>query len=512
MQRVDELKISRWDDAAVRNIVQGERGPLFLTGYRRTWLHDYATENYFAAPDDIAGLGFAVAQSIGTENPTMPNVSKEVRERAHRIAEALTGAERPLVIAGIESGSDAVIEAAANVAWALHHLGKRPRLSFVLPDCNSLGLALLGGGTLNEAFESVRRQQADSVIVLENDLYRHTEPAGADAFFDAAKTVIAIDSFDHRTTARADILLPAATFPESDGTLVNHEGRAQRFYQVFVPEGDITESWRWLRDLARTTSDSTGDLSGVGAWQTFDDAVAGTTKAVPEFAKIREVAPSAGLRMAGQKIPRQPERYSGRTAMISHLTVHEPPPPPDPDTPLAFSMEGYRGPVASPLIPQFWAPGWNSVQALSKYQDEVGGPLREEMPGVRLIEPVATKAPSWFTNIPPPFRPAYRRWLLLPLPALFGSEELSNRSPAIAERISKPFISLHPSDGARLRLEEGMAIELTLQGATCRLSVCLESSTPPGTASLSLVHEALWMRLPAWVDLTESIRAERRVA
>lgn len=512
MQRVDELKISRWDDAAVRNAVQDRRGPLFLAGYRRTWLHKYATENYFAAPDDIAGLGFAVAQSIGTDNPTIPNASKEVRERAHRIAEALTGAERPLVIAGTESGSDAAIEAAADVAWALHRLGKRPRLSFVLPDCNSLGLALLGGGTLNEAFESVRRRQADSVIVLENDLYRHTEPAGADAFFDAAKTVIAIDSFDHRTAARADILLPAATFPESDGTLVNHEGRAQRFYQVFVPDGDITESWRWLRDLARTTSDSTGDLSGVGAWQTFDDAVAGTAEAVPEFAKIREAAPSAGLRMAGQKIPRQPERYSGRTAMISQLTVHEPPPPPDPDTPLAFSMEGYRGPVVSPLIPQFWAPGWNSVQALNKYQDEVGGPLREEIPGVRLIEPVATKAPSWFTNIPPPFRPAYRRWLLLPLPALFGSEELSNRSPAIAERISKPFISLHPSDGARLRLEEGMAIELTLQGATCRLSVCLESSTPPGTAGLSLLHEALWMRLPAWVDLTESIKAERRVA
>ena len=512
MKRVDELKIFRWDDAAARNIVQDRRGPLFLADYRRTWFHDYATECYFAAPDDIARLGFSVAQSIGTDNSAVPNLSKEVRDRAHRIAEALTRAERPLVIAGIESGSDATIEAAANVAWTLQSIGKHPRLSFVLPDCNSLGLALLGGGTLKEAFESVRQKQADGVIVLENDLYRHTKPAEADAFFDTAKTVVAIDSFDHRTAARADILLPAATFPESDGTLVNQEGRAQRFYQVFVPEGDITESWRWLRDLARATSNQAEGLSGVATWQTFDDAVSGTAEAVSEFAKIGEVAPSAGFRLAGQKIPRQPERYSGRTAMISHLTVHEPPPPPDPDTPLAFSMEGYRGPVASPLIPQFWTPGWNSVQALNKYQDEVGGPLHEEMPGVRLIEPVATKVPFWFTNIPPPFRPAYHRWLLLPMPALFGSEELSNRSPAIVERTSEPFISLHPSDGARLRLEEGMAIGLTLQKATYRLAVRFDSSTPPGTAGLSLAHEAVWMRLPAWVDLTESIKAERRVA
>ena len=512
MKRADELKIPRWDDAAVRNVVQDRRGPLFLTGFRRTWFHDYATENYFAAPDDIARLGFSVAQSIDKDSPSVPDLSKEGRDRALRIAEALTRAERPLVITGTGSGSHATIEAAANVAWALHRVGKHPRLSFVFPDCNSVGLALLGGGTLKEAFESVRQKRADSVMVLENDLYRHTEPAKADAFFDNTKTVIVIDSFDHRTTARADILLPAATFPESDGTLVNHEGRAQRFYQVFVPEGDITESWRWLRDLARATSDSTGDLSGVAAWRTFDDAVSYTAEAVPELAQIKKVAPSAGLRLVGQKIPRQPERYSGRTAMISHLTVHEPPPPTDPDTPLAFSMEGFRGRMPSPLIPQFWTPGWNSVQALNKYQDEVGGPLHEEMPGVRLIEPVATKAPFWFTSIPPSFRPAYRRWLLLPLPALFGSEELSNRSPAIVERISKPYISLHPSDGARLRLEEGMTIELALQEATYHLAVRLDPSTPPGTAGLSLVQEAVWMRLPAWVDLTESIKTERRVA
>jgi NADH-quinone oxidoreductase subunit G len=512
MKRADELKIPRWDDAAVRNVVQGKRGPLFLAGYQHTWFHDYATENYFAAPDDIARLGFSVAQSIGTDSPSVPNLSKDVRDRAHRIAEALTRAERPLIVAGTVSGSQATIEAAANVAWALHLVGKHPRLSFVLPDCNSLGLAQLGGGMLEDAFQSVRHRKTDSVIVLENDLYRHADSAKADAFFDAAQTVIVIDSFDHRTTARADILLPAATFPESDGTLVNHEGRAQRFYQVFVPEGDITESWRWLRDLARMTSDPAEELSGAAAWQTFDDAVSSTAEAVPEFAKVRAVAPPAGLRLIGQKIPRQPERYSGRTAMISHLTVHEPPPPHDPDTALAFSMEGYRGRMPSPLIPQFWAPGWNSNQALNKYQDEIGGPLREEMPGVRLIEPVATKVPSWFTSIPPPFRPAYRRWLLLPLTALFGSEELSNRSPAIAERISEPFISLHPSDGTRLRLEEGTAIELALQGATCRLAVRLEASTPPGTAGLSLMHEMVFAQLPTWVDLTESIKAERRVA
>ncbi len=35
------------------------------------------------------------------------------------------------------------------------------------------------------------------------------------------------------------MVLPAATFAEADGTLVNNEGRAQHFYQVFTPPGEI---------------------------------------------------------------------------------------------------------------------------------------------------------------------------------------------------------------------------------------------------------------------------------
>lgn len=510
MERADELKIPRWDDAAVRNAVQDRRGPLFVAGYRRTWFHDYATDTYFGAPDNVARLGFAVAGTIGHDAPSVPNLTSDVRDFAQRIADALIQAKRPLIIAGTGSGSHATIEAAANVAWVLHHIGKQPRLSFVVSDCNSVGLALLGGGSVNEAFDSISQGKADTVIVLENDLYRRTEQAKVDAFFDAAKTVIAIDCLDHRTTTRADIVLPAATFPEADGTLVNQEGRAQRFYRVFAPDGDVTESWRWLRDLAHAASHETEDLTGVATWRHLDDAVSATAAAVPELARIGEVAPSAGFRLAGQKVPRQPDRYSGRTSMVSHLTVHEPPPPTDPDSPLAFSMEGYRGPVPSPLIPQFWAPGWNSIQALNKYQDEIGGPLRGEMPGLRLIEPVATKAPFWFTAIPRPFQPTPHQWLLLPLSAVFGSEELSNRSPAIAERISESFMSVHPSDGARLSLEDRITIELALQGTTYRLAVHLDLSMPAGTAGLSLLPDVSGVRLPAWVDLSEAIKAGQR--
>lgn len=510
MEGVDALKIPRWDEAAVRNAVQNRRGPLFLAGYQRTWFHEYATDTYFAAPDDIARLGFAVAGTIAHESPSVPDLNSQAKELAQRIAEALTHAQRPLIIAGTGSGSQATIEAAANVAWALHRHGKQPRLSVVLPEANSMGLALLGGGSLNDAFDAISQGKADTVIVLENDLYRRADPVKVDAFFDRAHTVIVIDSLEHRTTAHADVLLPAATGPESDGTFVSQEGRAQRFYQVFVPDGDVKESWRWLSDLGRATSQEGNSGSGVETWRNFDDAVSATAAAAPELARIADVAPAASFRLVGQKVPRQSERCSGRTSLISHLTMHEPPPPTDPDSPLGFTMEGYRGPLPSPLISQFWAPGWNSIQAVNTYQNEVGGPLRDEMPGVRLIEPVAPKVPAWFTSVPPAFQPTARQWMLLPLSAVFGSDELSNRSPAIAERIAKPFVSLHPSDGARLGLMDHSTIELALQGTPYRLAVHFELSTPVGTVGLSLVPEVSGVSVPMWVDLFEAIKSERK--
>jgi NADH dehydrogenase/NADH:ubiquinone oxidoreductase subunit G len=67
--------------------------------------------------------------------------------------------------------------------------------------------------------------------------------------FSANFYLIAIDHFLHATTAQADVVLPAGTFAESDGTLVNNEGWAQRFFQVFVPRGDVQESWRWSWDV-----------------------------------------------------------------------------------------------------------------------------------------------------------------------------------------------------------------------------------------------------------------------
>jgi NADH-quinone oxidoreductase subunit G len=517
MERVDALHIPRWDDAAVRNIIQERRGPLFLADYRRTWLHDYATESYFAAPDDIARLGFAMAQMVDDLSPAVADLSTTGNAFASRVSLALMKARRPLIVAGTGAGSQSTIQAAANVAWALQAQGKDVRLNFMQSECNSLGLALMGGGSLKQAFRSVKNGEADTALVLENDLYRRASGRELDRLLSAMRQVIVLDTHGQRTTAKAHAVLPCATMPESDGTIVNHEGRAQRFFQVFVPEGDVAASWRWFREIARTLmatpgSDLRPTVRDLASWNNFDDAVAAASRTVPALSRITDTAPPSTLRMMGQKIPRQPERFSGRTAMLAHLTVHEPPPPSDVDTPLAFSMEGYRGNNApSSLIPQFWEPGWNSNQALNKYQEEIGGPLREEWPGVRLIEPNASSNPTWFDGLPKAFEAKPDRWLLLPLAQLFGSEELSRRSPSIAERTPAPYLALHPLDAMTLGVQADRTIGLTIQGTTYDVVIHCDPVVTGGTAGLfePLLHDGA---LPEWIDLRRAIRSERRAA
>jgi formate dehydrogenase major subunit len=51
------------------------------------------------------------------------------------------------------------------------------------------------------------------------------------------------------TAQSADVLLPAASFAEKDGTFVNIEGREQKIRQAIPPRGNVRPDWRILADL-----------------------------------------------------------------------------------------------------------------------------------------------------------------------------------------------------------------------------------------------------------------------
>jgi NADH-quinone oxidoreductase subunit G len=478
-QEAQKLGIPHWNDLAIREVVQDDKGPLYIASFASTRLDDVAARTFHAGPQEIARLGFAVAHILDAQAPAVPDLTDDLQGLANEIAQALRSAENPLIVSGTASRSAEISQAAAQVAWALRKLDKPARLFFTMPEDNSFGLGLLTNSHLEQARQILESGQADTLIVLENDLFRQAEKSAVDGLLNKAAQVIAIDYLENETTPHATITIPAATFAEGDGTLVNNEGRAQRAYQVFVPQDEICESWRWLGEMAAIVG-----RQQAKNWNSLDDVVKAMVEEVPLMAPIAEVAPPETYRFAGAKIPRQPHRYSGRTAMRANISVSEPKPPDDPDTPLAFSMEGYKGIPPAALISRYWAPGWNSVQALNKFQSEVAGPLIGGDPGKRLIAASENAKPDYFE--PPADHSAAKTgsWQLVPVYHIFGSEPLSMLSPGIAERAPQPYLLLNDADAQALGLKEGESAQITMNEQAISLPVHLEASLPRGLAGL----------------------------
>lgn len=469
-EKAKGMGVPAWNARGLRDLIQDERGPLFIAAIDETRLDDAATATLRRAPDDLARFGFAVAHAINPDAPAVEGLPEADAALARRVADALSAAKRPVVVSGTSFGSEALLRAAANVAWALRGQEKEAALSLVFPEANSFGLGLLQGRPLQEAFEAIETGQADAAIILENDLYRRADESEVDRFLGGLETVIALDCLPSRTTERAHLVLPASAVAESNGTLVNNEGRAQRFFQALAPAAEIASSWTWLGRLA----------PGEGLrWARLDELLAALAKELPDLAGARDAAPSADYRSNGARFPRAPRRYSGRTAMHADLDVSEPTPPQDANAPLSFSMEGSTAVPPAALVTHYWAPGWNSVQALNKFQEEVGGPNLGGPPGIRLVE--AAKAPhDFYADIPKAFAPSGRKCLVLGLHHIFGSEELSRKAPALAQRIPEPYLALSDADAKALGVSDGSLLSLRVYDRERQLPARIRPHMPPG--------------------------------
>ena len=523
------LKIPSWNDAAVGELVHESPSALHILSVSETKLDRLAVQTYHAPPSDLARLGFAAAHLLDEHVPEVPDLPEELARHAAEIATAFAKAERPIVVSGTSSGSEDIMRAAANLAWSLRARGAVAELCLVVPECNSLGMSLMGGGTLEEAFDSALRGEVDVALVLENDLYRRAPAAEVDRFLQACGRVVALDHTESGTSKAADVVLPAATYAESTGTFVNNEGRAQRSYQVFPTSGQVHGSLRWLANLAAalaaraapgaarggaTAASANAGSSDAGpvpathaeqppvvsfgagggeSWPGFaglvyprliDRLTAEIAHELPVFAPLLSVAPPATHRIAGMEIARQSQRYSGRTAMDAHETVFEPKPLDDPQSPLVFSMEGYQGAPPSPIVPRFWAPGWNSAQAINKLQHGPDQPLPGGDMGVRLIEPSENVGVPHFLRLPQRFARSGEGELVVPVHHIFGSEEMSAHAPGIAECMPRPYLGLGSSAAEALGLDDGDQAVVETYGALLSLPVKVIPSLATDVAAI----------------------------
>lgn len=443
----DSANIPLWQDAGVRGHAQHAHNPLFIAVNSTTRLDDIATASCNGSTKTLAHIGFNIAAHIDG------NFAGEAEsDFAKTVAETLKSAKNPLIISGIGSQSKEMLQAAANIAWALRNEDLVPSLLYVLREANSMGSAMVGG-SLSMSDALTRMQQGANAIIAENDLYRRADAGTVDSALEGTGSVLCLDSLSNRTAEKSEFAFPAATYAEQTGTFVNLEGRAQRFYQVFQPADEIRPSWKWIADLAASNG------RPEATWASLEEL----SGAVNEESSIELPALQTGNGSDHEDIsvPRQTHRYSGRTAMYADQTVHEPKTAIDPETPLSYSMEGVNQEDQNgATIPYVWTPGWNSNQSVFKFQAEVGGPLKGGDPG-SLLDTVDPQGPNHahelFRSMPTP-ETGNGQLITSASYHIFGSEELSSSSWPVAQRSTGPFVRIHSADAERLGAKNGNGV------------------------------------------------------
>ena len=362
-------------------------------------------------------------------------------------------------------------------------------------DANSMGVCMLGGQSVEELLAT----DFDVVIVAENQLTDAIDASKLTQLL-ADKTVIALDHQLLDWHKDVDIVLPAASFAEADGTLISAEGRAQRFFQVYDnnyyhPMSGIKEGWRWLHAVHSSLEGRDVD------WTQLDDVINALIATHPKLVGIKGAAPDADYRITGLKIARQPRRYSGRTAMRAPISVHEPMQPKDLDTGLTFSMEGYSGKeTPSSMIPFANAAGWNSPQAWNKYQDKVGGHLKNGDPGVRMFDQLARLetrqyvAPDAMSATTTDMQEGQAK--LVPIHNIYASSMMASRSPVVAEQLPVAAWRIGMDDAKDWNIANGdyLAIEIDKQQITLPVQIVgylAEGCIGYPVGQVSIIHPSM---------------------
>ncbi len=168
--------------------------------------------------------------------------------------------------------------------------------------------------------------------------------------------------------------------------------------------------------------------------------------------------------------------------MLADVSVHEPKQTEDPESALAFTMEGRTGEQPGSLLPYVWSPGWNSNQSLHKFQSEVGGALSGGTCGVRVLD--AASGVSMAPAIADTNANTTGHWLLLARHQAFGSDELSMQTATIAEVAGLPRIYITQQDADALNVAAGDGV--ILQDA--HLEVHIDDTLADGCAAFSIGH------------------------
>ncbi len=138
---------------------------------------------------------------------------------------------------------------------------------------NSAGLRALGlpGSEAERIVAAALEGEVRALVLMRVDLAVAHAPDVLDRIADRVDFLATIDSHFHRTAEMSDLLLPAGSFAETDGTFVNRGGRVQRLREAFPPPAQAKPGWRIVAEILEDTA---GEPAAVDAAAVFAEMAA----------------------------------------------------------------------------------------------------------------------------------------------------------------------------------------------------------------------------------------------
>lgn len=140
----------------------------------------------------------------------------------------------------------------------------------------SLGM-LAGAGELDDVLSACAAGDVKLLLIFAADLVAALSRERCDAAL-SEPTLVVLDTDYNATTEYADIILPIAAAPETDGTCINRAGRVQRLAQAFPPPGEAKPGWEALATLSAR-------LGGPDA-TSISEVFGALSRSVPAFAGL----------------------------------------------------------------------------------------------------------------------------------------------------------------------------------------------------------------------------------
>jgi formate dehydrogenase alpha subunit len=118
------------------------------------------------------------------------------------------------------------------------------------------------GLTLTELFEAVHSGKVKALYVMgENPVITEADTSSVEEAISRLELLVVQDLFLTETAQLADVILPAASFAEKDGTFTNTERRVQRVCKAIEPLHDSCPDWMIICDIAKNMGAKGFDFS-----------------------------------------------------------------------------------------------------------------------------------------------------------------------------------------------------------------------------------------------------------